>query len=152
MPRRYGEHCKSAANRHLLLLSLHKGTSKHADATRTITAAFLYMQQHLHGRYRLLNSCAHAFCGLGSVLKVSATSPFLMQKHWTTPDRSPTATFCVLFSPGGSTCTTYALECPRLHCFIRLYFVGYMMLAGKRADAHAVLLQLGDPLMAKQFS
>lgn len=44
------------------------------------------------------------FRGPGSDLKLTTTSPFFTLKHCTTPDMSPTATFCVLFSPGGSTC------------------------------------------------
>jgi hypothetical protein len=49
--------------------------------------------------------------GLGSVLNASTTSPFFTLKHCTTPDRSPTATFCVLFSPGGSTCGAVICVC-----------------------------------------
>ena len=39
----------------------------------------------------------------GSDLKASASSPFRREKHCTTPVWSPTTTFWVLCSPGGST-------------------------------------------------
>lgn len=70
------------------------------------------------GMHGMLQTAAHAhacaprmrmpptrtFCGPGMVLKLSATSPRLTEKHWMTPLLSPTATFWVFFSPGGSTC------------------------------------------------
>jgi hypothetical protein len=42
-------------------------------------------------------------CAPGMVLKDSATSPRLTEKHCITPLQSPTATFWVFFSPGGRT-------------------------------------------------
>jgi hypothetical protein len=60
------------------------------------------------------------FCGPGSDLKLTTTSPFFTLKHCTTPDMSPTATFCVLFSPGGRTCSKqlgrFYLTCCRWAC------------------------------------
>jgi hypothetical protein len=48
----------------------------------------------------------------------------LMQKHWTTPDRSPTAIFWVLFSPGGNTCTHRAVSKLSVRCAAYVIHVG----------------------------